>query len=181
MISKITIYDNVVDLIGGEMPRPFEGLLGNSSELKIIEFLLPLKDMEFNVTELAKEVNASRPTVDRIVKKFVKWGLMKIAYSHGNTKYYGLNRDSGFIEVFENLNNRLIEQMLGEDALSQVGDYWLQHAPVCSPKPMPLSEEVAGWIQAASGRQSELSGSVFIRDIRDFPNNVITIGGANAA
>ena len=102
------------------MPMPFEGLLGNSCELKLIEFLMPLKDMEFNLTELAEEVSVSRPTVDRIVKKFVKWGLMKVARTHGKTKYYALNEDSGFVRVFEDLNNRLVEQILGQEKLGSV-------------------------------------------------------------
>jgi predicted transcriptional regulator len=120
------------------MPVPFEGLLGNNCELKLIEFILPLKDMEFNLTELAEEVNVSRPTVDRIVKKFVKWGLMKVARTHGKTRYYALNEDSGFVRVFEDLNNHLVEQILGQEKLSQVGEYWTKHAIVssCDTKPM---------------------------------------------
>lgn len=135
---------------------PFEGLLGDSCELKIIEFLLPLKGMEFNLSELAKEASISRPTADRIVKKFLKWGLMKVAHTHGKTRYYALNEKSNFIEIFENLNNRLVEQMLGEEILAQIGDYMVKHAPVNSPKPMPNSEEVAGWNIKAT---SDLKGS----------------------
>ncbi len=99
------------------MVMPFEGLLGSSCELRVIEFLLPLKGLEFNLTELAEEVNVSRPTADRIVKKLMKWGLVKVASTHGRTKYYSLNENSDFIEVFENLNNRLTEQMFGEEIL----------------------------------------------------------------
>jgi len=160
---------------------PFEGLLGNSCELKIIEFLLPLKGLEFNLTEMAEEVNISRPTADRIVKKFVKWGLMKVASTHGRTKYYSLNENSDFIEVFENLNNRLIERMLGEEMLYKIGEYQARNAPVCTPKPMPLSEEVAGWTREGFGGQPELKASVFSKDIPDYPENMIGMGATNAA
>jgi len=163
-----------------QVAMPFEGLLGNSCELRIIEFLLPLKGLEFNLTELAEEVNVSRPTADRIVKKFLKWGLMKVASTHGRTKYYSLNENSDFIELFESLNNRLIEQMLGEDMLYQIGEYRIQHTPVCTPKPIPLSEEVAGWIREVPERQPELAESAFIRDAKDYPS-VISIGVTNAA
>ena len=160
---------------------PFEGLLGNGCELKIIEFLLPLKGMGFNLSELSEEISVSRPTVDRIVKKFVKWGLMKVASTHGRTKYYSLNESSDFIEVFENLNNRLVEQMLGEEMLCQIGEYRMHHAPVCIPKPMPLSEEVAGWIAEPSENQTESNGKIILKDIRDFPNNIIALGVPDAA
>ena len=126
---------------------PFEGLLGNGCELRLIEFLMPLKDMEFNLTELAEEVSVSRPTVDRIVKKFVKWGLMKVAHTHGKTKYYALNEDSGFVGVFEDLNNRLVEQILGQEKLSQVGGYWTKHASVSSCEAKSSLEEIASWAQ----------------------------------
>lgn len=159
----------------------FEGLLGSSCELKIIEFLLPLKGLEFNLTELAEEVNIFRPTADRIVKKFVKWGLMKVASTHGRTKYYSLNENSDFIEVFEGLNNRLIEKMLGEEMLYQIGEYRIEHTPVCIPKLIPLSEEVAGWAREVFEVQPELKESVFLRDVRDYPDNVISIGVTNAA
>jgi len=131
------------------MPVPFEDLLGNSCELKLIEFILPLKDMEFNLTELAEEMNVSRPTVDRIVKKFVKWGLMKVAHTHGKTKYYALNEDSGFVGVFEDLNNWLVEQILGQEKLVQVDEYWTMESGV-SFKTNPSLEEIASWAQTDS-------------------------------
>lgn len=129
---------------------PFEGLLGNGCELKLIEFIMPLKAMEFNLTELAEEVGVSRPTVDRIVKKFVKWGLMNVAHTHGKTKYYALNEDSGFVRVFEDLNNRLVEQILGQEKLAQVGEYWTRESLVSPSKTKPSLEEIATWDQTDS-------------------------------
>ena len=40
----------------------FEGLLGNNCELRMLEYLLPLDGMDFNITELAEEVGVSRLT-----------------------------------------------------------------------------------------------------------------------
>ena len=37
------------------MALPFEGVFGNNCELRVMEFLLPLRSMEFNITELAEE------------------------------------------------------------------------------------------------------------------------------
>jgi hypothetical protein len=160
---------------------PFEGLLGNGCELRIIEFLLPLKGMEFNLSELSEEISVSRPTVDRIVKKFVKWGLMKVASTHGRTKYYALNENSDFIEVFEHLNNRLVEHMLGDEMLYLIGEYRMRHTPVCTPKPIPLSEEIAGWNLKPFEGQTEAQGSAVFKDARDFPKNIISMGVTDAA
>ena len=55
------------------MSSPFEKILGNTCEMRIIEFLLPLEDLEFNITELAEESGVSRVTAGKVIKKFVKW------------------------------------------------------------------------------------------------------------
>lgn len=47
------------------MAKPFEGLLGNSGELRMIEYLLPLEGIDFNITELGEEVGVSRVTATK--------------------------------------------------------------------------------------------------------------------
>ncbi|CVK34330.1 conserved protein of unknown function [Methanoculleus bourgensis] len=42
------------------MVRPFEGVFGNTCELRLLEFLLPLDGMKFNITELSEEAGVSR-------------------------------------------------------------------------------------------------------------------------
>ena len=109
------------------MTKAFEGLLGNNCELRIIEFLLGLDDIEFNVSELAGETGVSRPTVTRVIKKFVEWDVMKIAKVHAGHNYYQLNHESPFVVLFESLNNLLIERILGEEILFQINDLWKEH------------------------------------------------------
>jgi DNA-binding transcriptional regulator GbsR (MarR family) len=114
------------------MAAPFEGLLGDTSELRTVQFLLPVKGLKFNISELARETGISRQTMVRVVKKLVKWNVLKIASKHGGVNYYTLNEDSGFIEAFEKLNNRIIEQMLGEEKLAEIANYQLKPAQVCT-------------------------------------------------
>ncbi len=104
------------------MVEPFEGVFGNSSELRILQFLLPLKGMEFNISELADEVGVTKPTITRVVAKLIKFGLMKKTRVAGHIKYYSINEDSPFISLVEELNNLLIEQMLDEETLYQIHD-----------------------------------------------------------
>ena len=42
--------------------KPFEGLLGNNCELRMLEYLLPFDGMDFNITELTEEVGVSKIT-----------------------------------------------------------------------------------------------------------------------
>ncbi|MHB8119058.1 MAG: hypothetical protein ACYDHX_10085 [Methanothrix sp.] len=102
------------------MTAPFEGLLGDTSELRTIQFLLPVKGLEFNISELARGTGITRQTMIRIVRKFAKWNILCIASKHAGVNYYALNRNSGFIGAFENLDNRIIEQMLDTQTLAKI-------------------------------------------------------------
>jgi hypothetical protein len=106
------------------MSHPFEGLLGNNCELRMLEYLLPLEGIEFNITELAEEVGVSRVTATRIVKKFVDWRVLKSSRTVGNTAYYSINHESSIVKSIEQFNNVLIENILGNETLYELHDYW---------------------------------------------------------
>ena len=105
------------------MSAPFEKIFGDTSELRVIQFLLPMNGLEFNISDMARGADVSRQALNNVVKKLLKWNVLKITSKHGNANYYALNENSGFIEAFENLNNRIIEQMLGEETLAEIADY----------------------------------------------------------
>ncbi len=66
------------------MQKPFEGILGNNSELRTLEFLLPQHGIEYNISELADEVDVTRQTMARVVKNFEQWGIMTPTKSERN-------------------------------------------------------------------------------------------------
>jgi len=105
---------------------PFEKVFGDTSELRVIQFLLPMNGLEFNISDIARGADVSRQALNNVVKKLLKWNVLKITSKHGNANYYALNGNSGFIEAFENLNNRIIEQMLGEETLAEIADYSIE-------------------------------------------------------
>jgi DNA-binding transcriptional regulator GbsR (MarR family) len=105
---------------------PFEKIFGDTSELRVIQFLLPMNGLEFNISDMARGADVSRQALNNVVKKLLKWNVLKITSKHGNANYYALNENSGFIEAFENVNNRIIEQMLGEETLAEIADYSLE-------------------------------------------------------
>lgn len=110
------------------MSGPFEGVLGNSSELRMLEYLLPLEGIDFNITELAEEIGVSRVTVTRIVKNFVELGVLNSKKTSRIT-YYGINPDSPIVKNIDQLNNILIENILGDEALYEIHDYWETQRP----------------------------------------------------
>jgi len=110
------------------MTSPFEGLLGNNSELRMLEYLLPLDGIDFNITELAEEVGVSRVTATRVVKKFAEWGVLNSKARAGVT-YYSINPESAIVKNIEQFNNILIENILGDEALYEIHDYWETQRP----------------------------------------------------
>lgn len=109
------------------MNKPFEGLLGNTSELRMIEYLLPLDKIEFSIGELAKDVGISKIIADRNVKKFVKWGLLILTRDTETTAYYTINNESHIVKCIEQFNNALIENILGDEQLYEIYQYRLNN------------------------------------------------------
>lgn len=124
------------------MHAPFSGVFGNSNELKVIQFLMPLKNMEFNISEIARGTGVSRQTLGPFIKKLAKWNVLRITSKHGDANYYAMDEDSGFIGAFENLNNRIIEQMLDEETLVEIAKQALERHVQIQPTE-PLS--IKGW------------------------------------
>jgi DNA-binding transcriptional regulator GbsR (MarR family) len=115
---------------------PFEKIFGDTSELRVIQFLLPMNGLEFNISEMARGADVSRQALNNVVKKLLKWNVLKITSKHGNANYYALNENSGFIEAFGDLNNCIIEQMLGEETLAEIADY----SPECCIQIQPVDD-----------------------------------------
>ena len=86
---------------------PFDGVLGDTSELRILEQLIraPLRD--FNITELGRASGLSRPVVDKVVKRFAKQGVVTTLPRRGNMTFYKLNESSDIVETILELSTTL--------------------------------------------------------------------------
>lgn len=114
------------------MVSPFEGLLGNNSELRTLEFLLPMHGVEFNISELAEEMKVTRQTLSKVLKKYDDWGLVKSRTS-GQAIFYSINEDSPLVKSIVQFNNVLIETMLGTEALYEIREYLEERIPPAVP------------------------------------------------
>lgn len=124
------------------MARPFEGVFGNTCELRLLEFLLPLDDMKFNITELSEEAGVSRVTVGRVVKKFVEWGILTA--TNDRIPQYSINSASPIVRSIDIMNNALIGRMLGDEKAQEIRDYLREHAPAADSRGSGTSTE-EGW------------------------------------
>ncbi len=118
-----------------DMARPFEGVFGNTCELRLIEFLLPLDGMDFNITELAEEAGVSRVTAGRVVKKLVEWGIL-IATSDPIPRY-SIDPASPIVQSIDIMNNALIGRMLDEEKSREIQKSPGEH-PASDPQERPV-------------------------------------------
>ena len=94
------------------MKQPFEGLFGDSCESRILQFLLPMYGIEFDMAELTEEIQLTRQSIAKAMKKFSNRGMVKIR-KEGRTWLYSINEESSLVKRLEDFDNSLIESMVG--------------------------------------------------------------------
>lgn len=88
--------------------KPFEGILGNSSEINVLEYLLSSPNFSFNITELSDILDISRTTLTKIINRLLHWEMISIEKQIGNIKLYKLNTNSKLITDMEIFSNDII-------------------------------------------------------------------------
>jgi len=91
--------------------RPFQGILGNTSELRVLEHLASLPKLDFNITELARAAKLSRPAADKVAKKFAEWGVIEVLQKRGNMTFYKLDERSALVTSFLAFDDSIAERM----------------------------------------------------------------------
>jgi hypothetical protein len=114
--------------------KQFDGLFSGGA-LKILDYLLPRDDIEFNIQELANDAGVAWKTAQRVVNKFADLKIIKKVGEYAGISYYELNNESPYVVLFENLNRLLIEHMLGDEALLKIRGYVEERESVPEPKP----------------------------------------------
>lgn len=96
------------------MRKPFEGLLGDSCETRLLQFLLPMYGIEFVMADLEEEVQFTRQSIAKALKKFSDRGMIHIR-KDGRTWYYSINENSPLVRRIEDFHNSLVESIVGEE------------------------------------------------------------------
>lgn len=88
---------------------PFEGILGDTCELRILEFMLnPLKDYVYNTQEISEIIESNVREINIAMERFVKWDIIKRVGHHS----YGINTDSTILKIINEFNLCLIEMII---------------------------------------------------------------------
>lgn len=101
------------------MKQPFEGIFGDTCETRLLQFLLPMYGIEFNMAELTEEIGLTRQSISKAMKKFSEHGMVKIR-KEGRTWLYSINEESPLVKRLEDFDNSLIESMIGEEKFREI-------------------------------------------------------------
>jgi DNA-binding MarR family transcriptional regulator len=101
------------------MQQPFEGLFVDSCETRLLQFLLPMYGIEFDMSELIDEVQLTRQSIAKAIKKFSERGMVTIR-KKGRTYLYSINTESPLVRCLEDFDNTLIESMVGKENFRKI-------------------------------------------------------------
>ena len=96
------------------MKQPFEGLFGDTCETRLLQFLLPMYGIEFEMADLTRQIKLSRQSISKVMNKLSDRGMVKIR-KEGRTWLYSINKESPLVKRLEDFDNTLIESMVGPE------------------------------------------------------------------
>lgn len=92
---------------------PYEKLFGNTKELRILEYILNnMDDIEFWMSDIARDLEISLPKSNKIFLKFNKY---KIILINPDTSKYYINHNSPFVKAFISINTTLIKHITEQE------------------------------------------------------------------
>ena len=101
------------------MKPPFGGLLGDTCETRLLQFLLPMYGIEFDMAELVDEIVMTRQSIAKAMNKFAARDMVKIR-KEGRTPLYSINEESPLVKRLEDFDNSLIESMIGAEEFAKI-------------------------------------------------------------
>ena len=146
------------------MKPPFEGLFGDTCETRLLQFLLPMYGIEFDMAELVEEIGLTRQSIAKAMKKFVDRGMVKIR-KEGRTPLYSINEESPLVKRLEDLDNSLIESIIGPEKFREIIESHEKRVRGSPPKAVTVSRErgvPATGVASPSGRYRTKKGPVRI-------------------
>lgn len=74
-----------------------ESILGTKNNIKVVRALVKHKDWEFNITELARDIDINKGILSRLIENLEKENII-IVKRKGKIKLFGINKKNEFIK-----------------------------------------------------------------------------------
>ena len=96
------------------METIFTRAIGNTPKIKVLEFLIEGRELDYSISDIAEGAGIGRTTLFRIWDDFVELGIVKNTRNIGNAKLYKLNITSPFVRKFVDLFDTLVIEPLNK-------------------------------------------------------------------
>lgn len=95
-------------------------VIGDSTENRIIDFLIEGKGLDYSKSDIAEGCSISRPTVYKLLPKLVKEGVVKQKRTIGRIALFELNKDNEKATILLKLEGVLLKKSFEELEEKQV-------------------------------------------------------------
>ncbi|MFA5174023.1 MAG: hypothetical protein WC438_02480 [Candidatus Pacearchaeota archaeon] len=89
------------------METLFRNALGDTPQLRVLEFLIEGRELDYSITDIAEGAEIGRTTLFRIFDELIKNKIINPTRQIGNAKLYRINMNNIFVkkltEVFDEI------------------------------------------------------------------------------
>ena len=96
------------------METIFTKAIGNTPKIKVLEFLIEGRELDYSISDIAEGAGIGRTTLFRIWNDFIELNIVKHARDIGNAKLYKLNIANPFVKKFVDLFDTLVIEPLNK-------------------------------------------------------------------
>ena len=96
------------------MGTKLNNYFGNSLKIKVLEFLIEGRELDYPISDIAEGAGIGRTTLFRIWDDFVELGIVKNTRNIGNAKLYKLNISNPFVKKMADLFDTLVIEPLNK-------------------------------------------------------------------
>ena len=96
-------------------------LFDNTPQLKVLEFLIEGRELDYSVSDIAEGAGIGRTTLFRIWNDFIDLNIVKHTRDIGNAKLYKLNLSNPFVRKMADLFDTLVIEPLNKKRKVVVG------------------------------------------------------------
>ena len=101
----------------------FKDIFGNSPQTKILDFLADHPNYDYNISDISKNSDVSRPTVYKIIEILLKKKLVIKTRESGNSSLYKLNMENKLVQVILKFDFELASQIAEMESKVTVKKY----------------------------------------------------------
>ena len=90
------------------METLFRKALGDTPQIKVLEFLIEGRELDYSITDIAEGAEIGRTTLFRIFNELIKNKIIIPTRQIGNAKLFRLNKNSLFVKKMIELFDEII-------------------------------------------------------------------------